>query len=121
MNVVITAQYLIPAVVLLAIRFPSGPTTGNARDLYTCKGDYFLYFDQNLDDDIDPFKYQVCEANASGPYWLFCILTYSFFRLFLASNIVEVYLLYKCWKQTKTNTQNVKDLLSPSAFQERQR
>ncbi len=87
----------------------------NGKRLVKCLGRYEILFDhanEGADFCTGWLKWSLG--------WLFC-RTMTFYSLITSSNFLEMYLLWKSYGTVMASTENVKGLLSLSAYRQRKR
>ena len=79
--------------------------------LQICLGNYVLLYNQS--------GYELCNKG-NGFIQTMCHLSYAT-NLILSSNLIESYLLYKCFTKIKNQTESVKSMLNQAAYIQRRR
>ncbi len=121
-RIILAAQFIGPSIHILAKRINGVDDYRMAKTLYKCLGKYELSFDQDLDDNVQPDGYMSCPSVTTVPLWssIFC-RTSSFVVYLMSSNLIEIYLLAKCFQLSKKQTESMKSLLSLETFETRKR
>ncbi len=88
-----------------------------------CLGRQDLAFDFDLDDEFDPTGYIGCPASSDNvSLWNVVLCQTSFLITYLiCCNLLDVYLLAKCFQLTREQTDSVKSLMSLENFEMRKR
>ncbi len=113
-QILLCIQYSLPLLQYLAFRGAVEITSQNARLLTICLGRFEAFY--NMESGFDSCAPTLPKSVA----WFACNLS-RFLAALISSNLFEMYLLGTCLVSARSQTNNVKQLLSLTAYQKRKR
>ncbi len=114
-NGILTCQYLIPLMTYISIRWTNELAPNNGRDLLICLGKYETTYGNS-----DPSAFCANKIPWSIDR-MFCQVFVNIAYLVTSWNVSELFILIRIIRATRSQTRDVKSLLSSRALSRRQK